>query len=876
MTVIPRRGKPARDGNPFAERRSQQIALAKRSGIAWLHKGKVMPAEESERIDGAKVDQLVLDPRATGSTARIDVADDRDLSDEQRSRELIRRRTWQRLRLPSLVVLAVALAALVPTSGDFGLTWDEPAYRWSQVMSQQWWEQVAHARSWGDVQRLLDPTDLLYYWPYGRFGICFHPPLAGQMNLATYALFGQWLKDIPARRMASVVEFALTIAIGFHFFAHRYGTWVGAIMAGSLLLMPRLYGQAHLIDTDMPGLLLWAATALAFWNGLHAPGGRRWRVAVGVLLGLAFIEKMGAVMVLLPLLFWLILGYLPRALKSPGLRPAVIDTLLTTGAMSIPLGFAFQQILMLQRQLPPPKETDLFVHTPVSAVPGAILAIPLAIWLIRRLLARLFPFHKVWGVERPALETWTAILAFAPLVGWLGNPAWWRQTLPRLAHYYMLNTDRQGSLPKIQIFYLGQAYEYSLPWHNAWVLMATTVPVAILCAGAIGLVWGFGQVGRDRLPLYVLTHFLTLPVIRMLPTPAHDGVRLFLPAFFFLAVFAGWGTVWAADALVRAVRLPSRLGRTVVAGLVLGSSASALLLNHPYELSYYNELIGGPRRAWEKGFELTYWYDAFTDRVIDDLNRRFPPHATVEFLNEKTRTASPVFQERQNLGSLRGDIVLGRPDVRFPYVWLLTQDSKAAAFTRLLFAMRPWYASQPRQLDGARVLSVSDPVAVSRAWALFLLLDAADRSPDDSPAAPAWVRNHIPWLGRLWGDGPDKIPRPALNEPILAWSRTDPKGLLAAARHIAAGESIENDKPARRLYHLMTNQANHINRAVQLDLVSQLLTARPQGLVDAVKMLNAHRDGIVKIMTRLGYTDPSLVGGYLDRDLPHPDSPDGA
>ena len=29
------------------------------------------------------------------------------------------------------------------------------------------------------------------------------PPLAGQLNLAAQALFGSWMKDIPARRMAS-------------------------------------------------------------------------------------------------------------------------------------------------------------------------------------------------------------------------------------------------------------------------------------------------------------------------------------------------------------------------------------------------------------------------------------------------------------------------------------------------------------------------------------------------------------------------------------------------------------------------------------------------------------------------------------------------
>ena len=86
--------------------------------------------------------------------------------------------------------------------------------------------------------------------------------------------------------------------------------------------------------------------------------------------------------------------------------------------------------------------------------------------------------------------------------------------------------------------------------------MGITVPVAILAAGVIGVVWAIGQIRRDRLPFYFLVHFLTLPVIRMFPTPAHDGVRLFLPTFFFLAAFAGWGTIALADILAKLVRLP--------------------------------------------------------------------------------------------------------------------------------------------------------------------------------------------------------------------------------------------------------------------------------------------------------------------------------
>ena len=107
----------------------------------------------------------------------------------------------------------------------------------------------------------------------------------------------------------------------------------------------------------------------------------------------------------------------------------------------------------------------------MSDWPGAILAVPLASGSFAVFSAGSSPKNKVWGVERPALETWTAILAFARSIGWLGNPAWWRETLPRLAHYYTLNVDREHSLPNIQIIYFGQIYEFSLPWHNAWVLI---------------------------------------------------------------------------------------------------------------------------------------------------------------------------------------------------------------------------------------------------------------------------------------------------------------------------------------------------------------------------------------------------------------------
>jgi 4-amino-4-deoxy-L-arabinose transferase-like glycosyltransferase len=802
--------------------------------------------------------------------------------------------TGRRLGLASTLTLLLALAANIPTAGDFGLTYDEPAYRYSQMVSAQWWEQLARARTQAEVAELLQPNTLLYYWPYGRHGINFHPPLAGQLDLLTYAVFGRIMKDIPARRMASIFEFSITITLLFSFLARRFGAWVGGVAAGALLFMPRIYGQAHLAETDTPGLFLWAATTVAFWKGLNEPHARRWRIVVGVLLGLAFVEKMGAVMVLLPVLAWLVFARLPRAVVRPD-RADWVDGLLTTSALLVPLGLAYLEILRLGRaydvlQLQmgvPPRavsaaRTNLFRDHPPSAYSGLILAVPLVVWLVRRLLARLFPRSPVWGAERPGLETLWAILAFAPVVGWLGNPAWWRETLPRLAHYYTINANREGVLPRIQILYFGQIYEYSLPWPNAWVLIGITVPATILAASVAGLLWGLSVPRRDRVPLYFLVHLLTLPVVRMFDTAAHDGVRLFLPTFLFVAAFAGWGTVAVADLLTRHAPVWSTRVRTLLALLVLTPAAWDLVKVHPFELSYYNRIIGGPKGAWRAGFELTYWYDAFDPRALREINALDLPAGTrVAFPNDLSKPMT--FEELQALGILRGDIRLGEERTYgIPAMWLLTHDSKAMAFTRLLFAMRPLYERRPKQLDGLRVAAVMGPEAASRALAMQLLTDAPDPTRPEVPKVPAWVRalpKHEAWLGRwFWGEGLTKSRKLTVNEPILAWARTDPDALRSAARSIVnwarrdpegvlAGRSALGGPPftdhpaAARLFAILTRYDR------ERSFSANLLRTRPEALTEAVEILIRRPDAVRRVLTRAGFTDPSALGGYLDRDF---------
>ncbi len=772
---------------------------------------------------------------------------------------------WLGLALAS----AIALLATVPTTGDIGLTWDEPSYRTSQLVSAQWWAAWGKVRTLEDAGKLLDPDALLFYWPYARYGYNFHPPLAGQLDLLTHAIFGGWMKDIPSRRLASVFEYAATIALAFGFLGRRYGPWVGGVAAGALLVMPRVYGDGHIAGTDTPGLLLWPLTAIACWKGLREPEGRKWRVLVGVAVGLGFVVKMGTIMVLGPILIWLALARLPRTFVRGG-RADWIDGVVTSTAMLAPLALALREVLRLFHLLPPPAATNLFTTRPPTPLPGAILLAPLVVWIGRRLAGRIWRSSPVWGAERPALEVWTAVLAFAPVVGWVGNPGWWRDTLPRMAHYYALTADRKGALPDIRIMYLGEIYNYSLPWHNAWVLIAITVPVGILIAALVGLVAGLIRGWRlgDPLPAFFALNLVFLPAIRMLPVPAHDGVRLFLPTFFFLAAFAGWGVVALAGALARLVRRPVAC-RWAVAALVLGSATVQLIQIHPFELSYYNELIGGPRGAWKSGFELSYWYEAFDGDTLLDLNSDavLPDGSAVDFLNELINT--PSLACLQELGRLKGTIILGWADPdRFPHGWGLTHDSKATPFTRLLFAMTPKYARAPRQLGGLRVVTVDSPEAVARAWALDLLTRGASRP--ELGRAPSWVLAS-PWLrpfARFWGEGVPLGPRLAVVEGIFQQARSDPAGLLRAARALAARPNgPDADPEAGRLRSFLRRRYDDEAEKWPGWRADILLHCRPEALVEAASILIARPDAVRSVLLRPGYTDPGTVGGFLDRDI---------
>ena len=606
------------------------------------------------------------------------------------------------------------------------------------------------------------------------------------------------------------------MALLCHLLGQRYGPAVGLFASLSLLTMPRLMGHAHLIGTDTSLLFFWTLTALAF---RHALASRRWQwILAGCWAGL-FLVKFSGVVIAFPLGIWFLLSVV---IRQPW--PILKRWLVWSTVLVVPLTPVVVTLLVGVQPAGPglaagiarfgighPRLVGLLFFWPLMV---------LAVFWYRQ--SRDEPWDI--GLELP----WIAI-AITPLLCILLNPTWWHETLIELARYFSLNIHRRENLPDIGIFYLGKRYLYSLPWHNAFVLMGVTIPWAALVLGLWGSIlsvarWRSG----DRLPAYLLLQALTLPVFRMFNTPAHDGVRLFLPTFFFWAGLAGIAAGWLVE---RARQYSSRgplWAWVVLFAVGPGWAGCQWARIHPYELSYYNL---GLRRAMDWGFEPTYWYDALTPSVLQEINEKLPPDLTVSvhvdpLINPET------FFALQSLGRLRGDIKLNPATAKgFGWVWLLTHSSKATPFTRLLYACPPWHESG---VFGIRLFSVVDEDSIALAWSLWLL--TIDR--DTSPVAGV----------------------PTLNEAAFS-------GNLAAIRQ--AFELIEQHggDAGRTAGELSQDTRFWVERWTKTGQIKpaleRVLRHKPQAMQKAITILATRPQDVRRVLEYPGYLRPERFGGYF-------------
>lgn len=482
------------------------------------------------------------------------------------------------------------VAVLVATSRAIGYARDEGIYVQAAETYAAWFDALVRGPSRALGREAIDAAFAVNHE---------HPPLGKLLFALSWRALGAlgWpLGEGLSFRLPGMASAGLAVALLYRWGAQVSGRAAGFGAALAFALVPTTFFHAHLACFDAPIAALWLLTAYAYERSLVSPS---WPRAAGAALafGLAFATKHNS---------WL-------------LPPALGVHALASLALSPGREAAWRRVRVLG----------------LMALAGPLV------------LASLWP--------------------------WL-----WHDTARRLAEY--VGFHRHHDYYNIE--FLGTTYfRPPFPRTYAWVMTAATLPLVTLALAAFGLAArGRALAAAARASLAVLAKRLgarasalvgverdsastTLlwalgVVVNYAPwlstgTPIFGGTKHWLPAYPFIALFAGVGLAHLG-AVLRASLPPRRWRRlvpTAAAALAFVAPAVETFRLPAWSLSAYAPQVGGAPGAASLGLNRTFW--GYTSGSVTDLlNASLPPGAAV-FSHD---TAPGAFAMLQRDGRLRRDL----------------------------------------------------------------------------------------------------------------------------------------------------------------------------------------------------------------------------
>jgi len=237
----------------------------------------------------------------------------------------------------------------------------------------------------------------------------------------------------------------------------------------------------------------------------------------------------------------------------------------------------------------------------------------------------------------------------------------------------------------VATLFLGKFHDFSAPWYYAPFMVLVTTPAITLLGFGLGILRSAFQKFKDPAAISCLIHFGFFLLLMMAPNaPTYDGVRLFEPAFIFLALLAGFGLDGLLQIVRKRIRLrPVLLSAGLLALLAIGAGRQ-LFKVYPYGLEYYNELIGGVPGGLKHGMETTYWWTVVNEPAVSRINRELPAQARLACYPD-----APLAEFYRELGWLRKDIAPTQ-QMDFDHVLMLSRTYyQDLSFSQSLIGLKP-------------------------------------------------------------------------------------------------------------------------------------------------------------------------------------------
>jgi hypothetical protein len=210
-----------------------------------------------------------------------------------RAATLVCRRISVGLFLGTLLLVAATLK-------DYGVTWDEPSYFHAADLHIAWITELGKNVVQGNINQSLTDEDIKAAWRWAPYHVP-HPPFSRIVSGVTRSIASPWLDKFSAYRLAPALFFAVLITVMFLWMSELFGRATGLFSALALVVIPNLFGFAHIAVTDMPLASMWFLTAFCFWKGMND---WTWSAVLGVVWGLALATKFPALLIPLPLILW--------------------------------------------------------------------------------------------------------------------------------------------------------------------------------------------------------------------------------------------------------------------------------------------------------------------------------------------------------------------------------------------------------------------------------------------------------------------------------------------------------------------------------------------------------------------------------------------
>jgi 4-amino-4-deoxy-L-arabinose transferase-like glycosyltransferase len=479
----------------------------------------------------------------------------------------------RKLCIAALLAL-LAFVLVLATLDDPGVTWDEPRsfkasrgyMAWLGILKQDLLE--------GHIGSAFDDAVIVRWWVQDPT-LELHPPISKLATGLGWGLFRNLWGNIPAYRLSAPVWFGVLVALLYLSVTEGYRPLAGLVASLCLLCMPRVFLHAHLANLDIPMATVWVLGMYLYWRAITRRSWA-WTVVAGLAFGIALGTKLNAL-----------------------LMPLVWGT----------------WFLLWQR------DQVTFIKTALIGAIGLVVFLAIWPWLYHDTLARLAYYLSMGYRFNQTLQYY---------LGQTGKVAW---------HYPLVLTLAVVPTTITIAYFAGMARVLRGPaaGQNASLVVSTSGREG--AASVQGARRTPEAASQHRYGYYILLNALVPLAIPVLGLQAlYSGERHFMPVFPYLAMLAGVGFVTILEALDQ--RLPFRFAgekasrqwqRLLLIGLailLLAPPVVSIIRLHPYELSYYSEIVGGLPGAVRLGLETTFWCESYK-ACLTYLNADAPEGALI-------------------------------------------------------------------------------------------------------------------------------------------------------------------------------------------------------------------------------------------------------